>query len=52
MTPKVIQTRILQRELDKENEDDKRVILDSLDWKKLDRKCAGYFKTAPTVDFM
>jgi len=52
MIPKVVDTRILQKELDEDNEDDKRFILDSLDWDKLDRKCARYFKTAPTVDFM
>ena len=52
MTPKIIQNRILQGDLDKGNEDDKRFILDSLDWGKLDRKCAAYFKRAPTVDFM
>ena len=52
MTPKPVQNRILQGELDEEQDEDRRMILDSLDWKKLDKKCAGYFKRAPTVDFM
>lgn len=52
MTPKIVQNKIFQGELDPDCEDDKREILNSLDWKKLDEKCARYFKRAPTVDFM
>ena len=52
MTPSTVQSKILQGALDPSNEEDNRTIVDSLDWKKLGDKCAGYFRQAPTVDFM
>ena len=35
-----------------DDEDVKEKFLDSLDWMKLGKRCAGCFKRAPTVDFM
>eukprot|EP00112_Aurelia_sp_Birch-Aquarium-sp1_P005800 Seg1658.10 transcript_id=Seg1658.10/GoldUCD/mRNA.D3Y31 product="Non-structural maintenance of chromosomes element 4 A" protein_id=Seg1658.10/GoldUCD/D3Y31 len=50
MAPKRLQN--LQQGNEEEDEETKRRKLDSLDWKKLGKECAKYFRRAPTVDFM
>ena len=50
MSPKRLQS--LQQGNEEEDEEARRKKLDSLDWKKLGKKCAEYFRRAPTVDFM